>query len=181
MAIPIIYFTSEQLEGVNWRVNFCRHEKDASGNFRQWSCWSLTTDTFHSPTEFGRLTGTAGLTPKPVFMPVLYGARTGVVSALGGDSEYTMSLFMRSDKPGTRMNVDVREIGNRNFTLTTDWKRYTMSGKFKETALNNSTTAINIGMKTRDPTVHVWIDAIQLERSRQATEYMLDGYRISTP
>jgi hypothetical protein len=97
------------------------------------------------------------------------------INVLDGKT-YTMSLYMRSDKPGTRMNVDVREIGNRDFALTTDWKRYTMSGNFKETALNNSTTAINIGMNTRNPNVHVWIDAVQLERSPQATEYAEDGY-----
>jgi hypothetical protein len=91
---------------------------------------------------------------------------------------YTLSLYMRSDEPGTRMNVDVREIGNRDFVLTTDWKRYSISGQFEETALNNSTTAINIGMKTKDPTVHVWIDAVQLEQSPQATEYLVDGYRL---
>ncbi len=90
---------------------------------------------------------------------------------------YTFSVYMRSDRPGTVMNVDVREIGNETWRLTTDWKRYTMTGTFKETALNNSTTAINFTMETSDPSVHVWIDAVQLEEGPEATEYVLDGYR----
>ncbi len=91
---------------------------------------------------------------------------------------YTFSAYMKSDRPGAVVNVDVRGIGDRDFTLTDEWRRYTLTGAFEETDRNNSTTAVIFDVSNAARGSHVWIDAVQLEQGAKATEYTVDAYRL---
>jgi len=108
-----------------------------------------------------------------------WGQRWNAGIDLKDGKTYTFSMYLRTDKPGTPVKIDLRDFGETTVRLTRDWKRYSITKAFHETAMNNSTTAIKIYMESSDPNAHVWMDAVQLEESPTATQYVLDGYKLS--
>ena len=83
---------------------------------------------------------------------------------------YTLSLFLKSNNPSQNVKIGMRYMTGqsdlKNYNVSSDWKRYSHSFKAKDTfgtIVISSSTSRDKGM--------LWIDAIQLEKGTQATEY----------
>jgi len=79
------------------------------------------------------------------------------------DTDYTLSLYMRSDKPGFRFRVYYLGKVER-YELTPEWKRYVVTANSaKRTQIGWTGIAIDEGA--------CYIDAVQLEQGDEATEF----------
>ncbi len=85
---------------------------------------------------------------------------------------YTVSFYAKTDLPGIRMQtasttaIWPKFINWGYARLTSQWKRY----QFTKKAING---ALHIGFLPLNPSEdgHIWVDAVQLEKSDSATEY----------
>ncbi|MEZ8219313.1 hypothetical protein B0813_002850 [Candidatus Fervidibacteria bacterium JGI MDM2 SSWTFF-3-K9] len=110
----------------------------------------------------------------PVRQPVrsLITAHHGWIAVNRGQP-YTFSAFMKSDRPNVVGVLFVRQSDgrslSRNFTLTTDWHRYSFTFTPQADFIWVGTGLDLNASKMSGATV--WLDALQLERSSQASEY----------
>lgn len=110
----------------------------------------------------------------PIRQPVrsLITAHHGWIAVNRGQP-YTLSAFMKADKPNVVgilfvCQSDGRNL-SRNFSLTTDWQRYSFT--FTPQA---DFIWVGAGLDlnaSKMSTATVWLDALQLERGSQASEY----------
>lgn len=97
--------------------------------------------------------------------------------AVKDGKHYVLSVYIRANADNLPVTLYLRDIGEKDVRVGTEWKRYTFSGLFRETASNNSTTAIRFIAKSGGPDVRVWFDAVQLEQGTEPTTYVDDGWR----
>ena len=85
---------------------------------------------------------------------------------------YVMSAYMKAERDGMQARFDTSgrnaERTRETFTLTTDWKRYSMKVIVPDRFIMRYGFTIAVpGQKAGA----VWIDAVQLERGEEATEF----------
>lgn len=105
-------------------------------------------------------------------MTCLLAAHEGWLHAKPGET-YTLSAYLKADAPGRVGVLFVRQAGARNLrqnvTLTDQWQRYTFA--FTAQAEYLWTGAGLDLAASKVPAATVWVDAVQLEHSLQATAY----------
>jgi hypothetical protein len=84
-------------------------------------------------------------------------------------SDYTLSAMLKSATPGVKVKMIMAQSGEEEIALTEEWQRYAMTRK----ALSGySFLSIELDLpaqKLEEATI--WIDAVQLEMSDQATDF----------
>ncbi len=122
----------------------------------------------------------------PIRQPIrsLVVANHGWISVNRGQP-YTLSAFMKADRKGVVGILFVRQSDGRNlrkdFPLTTEWQRYTFTftpqADFVWVGAGLDLTASKVGAGANLPEkkganlFSVWLDAVQLERGNQPSEY----------
>ena len=96
--------------------------------------------------------------------------KNGVIAAYGSPGsllagDYTYSLYMKADKPGTRVWVMADWRQHKQFQVSDKWERYTFQAKQEEAGAWKT-----FWVSLVDPG-KLWIDAVQVEKGDQATEY----------
>lgn len=89
---------------------------------------------------------------------------------LDSPTPYTLSMYLRAAKEGQRAWVRVANIGEKSFTLTTEWKRYSISGTVKPVRFRDK--SILLCPSPDDATI--WCDAFQMEVGTEPTPFTED-------
>jgi hypothetical protein len=79
---------------------------------------------------------------------------------------YTLSAYMKADRPGVKIRVYSDPLKDKFFELTPDWKRYSMTCTREDQSLYGDMQQfqmINKGV--------VWVDGVQLELGKTATPF----------
>lgn len=85
-------------------------------------------------------------------------------------TQYTLSLWMRAEKEGMRVEIRPGFWPSETVTLTTEWQRYSTSGVIPEGGMrNNFITLRSVNGRANDGTY--WVDAMQLEQGPAATDF----------
>ena len=82
------------------------------------------------------------------------------------DGTYTMSMYLRADKPGTKAMLYLKAPYD-TVTLDTTWKRYTMTREFTQ----KDRPFVGVYHVGAVDSGNIYVDAVQLEEGREATEY----------
>lgn len=93
------------------------------------------------------------------------------ITSESDDSLFTFSIYAKTEQDGIKGCLGVRETEwgpgtwGSSFTLTKNWKRYSVTAKLKK-----GTNDYQLCVRMRQPCI-IWVDAFQLERGEKATEY----------
>lgn len=89
-----------------------------------------------------------------------------------GSAQYVLSMYLRAKKNGDRLWVRVSgmEPGQQSFTLTTEWKRYWLSGTLKTDRFRDRGVLF---APTPDGST-VWVDALQMEPGLEPTDFTME-------
>ena len=85
-------------------------------------------------------------------------------TGLPGKTEYTFSVYLKTDTPGLVANIDAS--AGKQITLTTDWQRCVVSGFRNDSSAMRDVDVTMIGRGT------IWLAAPQLEFGSKATPYL---------
>lgn len=89
---------------------------------------------------------------------------------LDGPTPYTLSMYIRAQKPGQRAWVRVTGVKEKTFDLTTEWERYHLSGTFKPDRFRDK----GILVCPFPDGATVWFDAFQMEVGVEPTPFTED-------
>jgi hypothetical protein len=96
------------------------------------------------------------------------------IPALSAPTTYVYSFYAKAEKNGQKVAVWVQDWGGpksmKAFELTTDWKRYWLSG-----ILKSNTNACGLPGKAilmiPHPETKIWIDGTRMEKGETPTEF----------
>lgn len=90
------------------------------------------------------------------------------LTRLKKDAQYTFSVYLKSDKPDTKVRISASEIipSKSDVIVGTEWKRYSLTGKSKAPKRGS---VVKITLLSDDSTL--WVDAAQLEEGTEATAF----------
>ncbi|OGV56760.1 MAG: hypothetical protein A2017_09855 [Lentisphaerae bacterium GWF2_44_16] len=90
------------------------------------------------------------------------------LTRLKKDTQYTLSVYLKSDKPDTMVRIRASEItpSKAEVSVGTDWKRYVITGKTNNPE-NGSVATITLLTEN----AALWVDAAQLEEGPQASDF----------
>ncbi len=93
---------------------------------------------------------------------------------LKNPAPYVFSLYMRAKQKGDR--VGIRALGtNATFSLTTDWKRYELSGVCGPTSESDRGGVQEYMIAPQgDADTEIWLDAMQMEAGTVATPFAIE-------
>lgn len=103
------------------------------------------------------------------------------------DTPYVFSLYLRAAEAGTKVFVAVQDWKNTGsqyepkkvFALTTDWRRYSLSGEFRPWSSPwLQARNVYVGICTRGLADHespvIWVDAMQMEKGTVPSPFTTD-------
>lgn len=85
---------------------------------------------------------------------------------LRNDGPHTLSLYLRSDKPGTRAMLYLKPP-YKTVKLGVEWQRYTMTRE----VTRKGRTYVGVYHVGKTGSANIYVDAVQLEEGSEATEY----------
>ena len=155
--VPNSGFEQETLRGWpdNWRPVFSMISPGFIGT--EDAIWGSD----HQVAFEGKKSLRSMVTEKPAPRGFHYQFRTAALR-LGEEKQYTLSLYMKADRPKFAVNLymgkETKQVG-----VSTEWARYTFTTKLGQIAY------INIMPRSQGT---LWVDAVQLEEGTEATAYM---------
>ena len=111
--------------------------------------------------------------------------RTGFGIAMEEGAKYTVSAYLRADREDLPVKLVVRNLFEDGVTckVRREWKRYTFTNTFQTTPGTRLSMRGKTAMQiiNRGSNGTLWVDAIQIEKGAQATEYEEDDYTPPYP